>query len=194
LFPARKSFTPSSIESAASTLLCKAGEVVREAKPPELDQTLDLTLDLWTADCGAAFRKTLARSGTSDLHPFMQQVLSLCASRGRATGEEFGSVLQRWWAFRSSMLRFMHDFDAILCPPCAFTALRHGQTFAAEFFPGFSYAMTFNLTGWPAAVVPFGLATDGLPTGIQVAGVPWRDELVLAVARRIESCVGSMAV
>jgi amidase len=46
--------------------------------------------------------------------------------------------------------------------------------------------MTHNLTGWPAAVVRAGTSPDGLPIGVQIAAAPWRDDIVLALAQRIE--------
>jgi amidase len=46
--------------------------------------------------------------------------------------------------------------------------------------------MVHNLTGWPAAVVRQGASPEGLPLGVQVAAAPWREDIVLALARRIE--------
>ena len=42
----------------------------------------------------------------------------------------------------------------------------------------------FNLTGWPAVSVPG--AVDGLPAGVQVAGVTLEERGVLRVAAAIE--------
>ena len=52
------------------------------------------------------------------------------------------------------------------CPVCAYPAMHHGTSF--EKFPAFSYTMTYNLTGWPAAVVRAGTSPEGLPIGVQV--------------------------
>jgi len=57
-------------------------------------------------------------------------------------------------------------------------------------FPGFSYTMTHNLTGWPAAVVRCGTSRDGLPIGVQIAAAPWREDIALAVAGYLESACG----
>jgi Asp-tRNA(Asn)/Glu-tRNA(Gln) amidotransferase A subunit family amidase len=43
------------------------------------------------------------------------------------------------------------------------------------------------LTGFPGASVPVSVSAEGLPIGVQVIGRPHEEELVLAVAERIES-------
>jgi amidase len=50
--------------------------------------------------------------------------------------------------------------------------------------------MTYNLTGWPAAVVRCGATADGLPIGVQIAAAPWREDVALALALRLEEAFG----
>jgi amidase len=88
------------------------------------------------------------------------------------------------------MQRFLNRFDVILSPVAAFPALPHGRSIEEETFRGFSYTMTHNMTGWPAAVVRCGTSSDGLPIGVQIAAGQWREELVLAVALRLEQLCG----
>ena len=59
-----------------------------------------------------------------------------------------------------------------------------------DVFPGFSYTMTHNLTGWPAAVVRCGTSPEGLPIGVQIAAAPWREDITLAVALFLEETLG----
>jgi amidase len=70
------------------------------------------------------------------------------------------------------------------------TALAHGASVEEANFRGFSYTMTWNVGGWPAAVVRCGATAAGLPIAVQVAAAPWREDLVLAVARRLEEAFG----
>ena len=51
---------------------------------------------------------------------------------------------------------------------------------------GWCLTHPFNFTGHPAASVPAGLSTGGLPVGIQVVGRRLADEDVISIARRIE--------
>jgi aspartyl-tRNA(Asn)/glutamyl-tRNA(Gln) amidotransferase subunit A len=41
----------------------------------------------------------------------------------------------------------------------------------------------FNLYGFPTVSVPCGISSSGLPIGLQISGPPWRESLVLALAR-----------
>ena len=82
------------------------------------------------------------------------------------------------------MFAFLQDYDAILSPVCAHAALPHGTSIDEGTFQGFSYTMTYNLTGWPAAVVRCGQTATGLPIGVQIAAHPgakmWRYESPVA--------------
>ena len=44
----------------------------------------------------------------------------------------------------------------------------------------------FNVWGLPAVSVPCGVTKSGLPIGLQIAGPPWREDLVLRVAHAYE--------
>jgi amidase len=64
----------------------------------------------------------------------------------------------------------------------------HGSTY--DRLEAFSYTMTYNLTGWPAAVVRAGALPEGLPIGVQVVARPWREEVTLALAQHLETALG----
>jgi amidase len=51
----------------------------------------------------------------------------------------------------------------------------------------FSYTYTYNLTGWPGAVVRAGTSPEGLPIGVQIVARPGREDVALAVAKIVES-------
>jgi len=99
--------------------------------------------------------------------------------------------------------------DAIVCPPHAVPAMRHGATYYLYDTP--SYLMRFNVLGMPAGAVAAtrvrpdeqgdrrrnrdvvdraARATDdgsaGLPVGVQVAARHWREDVVLAVMAALE--------
>jgi Asp-tRNA(Asn)/Glu-tRNA(Gln) amidotransferase A subunit family amidase len=44
----------------------------------------------------------------------------------------------------------------------------------------------FNVWGLPAISVPCGFTKSGLPMGLQIAGPPWREDLVLRLAHAYE--------
>jgi len=72
----------------------------------------------------------------------------------------------------------------------AYPAAAHGITFVEGHLNAFSYTYTYNLTGWPGAVVRGGASPEGLPIGVQVVARPWREDIALAVAQHLESALG----
>ncbi len=47
--------------------------------------------------------------------------------------------------------------------------------------------MSFNNSGSPAAVIPFATSKEGLPIGVQIVSNLWKDHVVLAAAKVLES-------
>ena len=99
-------------------------------------------------------------------------------------------MLEQLDEFRSDMLQFVEDYDAILCPPDCYAALPHGADDELDKHRVWGHLYAYNLTGWPAAVVPAGATAEGLPFGLQVVGRPWREDVVLALAGAIETDLG----
>jgi Asp-tRNA(Asn)/Glu-tRNA(Gln) amidotransferase A subunit family amidase len=93
---------------------------------------------------------------------------------------------------RAAILQQMRDVPILLSPVSTTTAFRHGE---GTWRPGakrcyrdtMRFSQWLNLTGFPSASVPVSVSAKGLPIGIQVIGRPYEEELVLAVAERIEN-------
>jgi aspartyl-tRNA(Asn)/glutamyl-tRNA(Gln) amidotransferase subunit A len=54
-------------------------------------------------------------------------------------------------------------------------------------FDRLSFMYPFNLTGQPAATVPCGFTSEGLPVGLQIVGRPYADATVLRAAAGFEA-------
>jgi amidase len=160
---------------------------VEEARPPGIEQTYDIYFGLFTADGGMGLEELLEAAGTKRVHPLMQRVLELQRSHAKSMAA-FVELTAQWDAFRRSLLTFMEQYDVLVCPVCSFTGMVHGSTY--DRLSAFSYTMTYNLTGWPAAVVRAGSTRGGLPIGVQIVARPWREDVALAVAARIEKSLG----
>jgi amidase len=50
--------------------------------------------------------------------------------------------------------------------------------------------ITYNVTGWPVAVVRCGWSDAGLPIGVQIVARPWREDVALAAAAHLEAVFG----
>src|SRR5581483_5354275 len=172
---------------AAGRALADAGAAVEEARPTVLEQSPRLFVGLFCADGGATIGHLLASIGTAEPSPLLAQLAQVAAQNALPTAA-FAGLLAQLDLYRAEMLAFMARYDAILCPACAVPALPHGASMAN--MPAFSYTYAFNLTGWPAVVVPAGRAPSGLPIGAQVVARPWREDVALALAARVESALG----
>ncbi|MPZ22621.1 MAG: amidase [Dehalococcoidia bacterium] len=87
---------------------------------------------------------------------------------------------------------FFERYDLLLTPTLASVAFPHGQQpreIAGRSIPVFGWSpfcTPFNLTGAPAATVPVGLNSEGLPAGLQIIGPAFRDHVVLRAAAAFE--------
>ncbi|MEL4304693.1 amidase [Methanococcoides sp. LMO-2] len=168
-------------------VLSDAGMEVTEDIPEGIEQSFWLENAMFEADAGYCIEKPLEIAGTTEIHPFTKGILEECHSKAGSSAD-FSELLIQLDRFRSKMLSFMENYDVMICPVCASPAMPHGTTF--ENFSAFSYTMTYNLTGWPGAVVRAGTSPEGLPIGVQVVARPWREDVALAVAQYIEKAMG----
>jgi amidase len=180
--------TRATVEAAASAL-AGAVQSVENRRPPQIERSYDLEMELLGIDGGDGLREFTKSIGSHQTHPLLEGWLSKLEScRTDVAGfAKFWSALDE---FRASMNGFLNNFDVLLSPVSFSPAVPHGTSIADDVFPGFSYTMTHNLTGWPAAVVRCGTSRDGLPIGVQIAAAPWREDIALAVAEYLESACG----
>jgi amidase len=183
--------TPETVEvvGKAAQVLANAGMNVDEARPAGIEQTFDLIAGLFGADGGASLQMLLHLVGTTEIHSLLQRLGEILRPYAMSTAE-FAGLLAKWDIFRGTMLAFMETYDMIIAPVNANPALPHGTTWDDDKMLGFTYTMTYNLTGWPAVVVRGGTSPEGLPLGIQVVARPWREDVALAVAQYLETTLG----
>jgi len=111
-------------------------------------------------------------------------------SYGEGDAPGLWRLLRRWDAFRTEMLAFARRHDVILTPVSGGPARRHGTSNVPGEIDPTSWTTPHNLTGWPAATVRAGTSPEGLPLCVQVIAWPWRDDVALAAAARIEHELG----
>lgn len=160
-----------------------------EMRPPGIELSHELEMKFLGADGGDGVREFLRSIGSVPTHFLLDGWLEKL--------EQYRTDLAgfaAYWAaidqFKASMTTYLTRIDILLSPVSSSPAVPHGTTIKDEVFKGFSYTMTHNLTGWPAAVVRCGETSTGLPIGVQIAGPPWREDIVLAVARKLEEIFG----
>jgi amidase len=132
----------------------------------------------------------LKMAGTTEPHLYLKRFQEAQRAAKAMTPSGFGTLMSEWDMFCSAMIRFIENYDVIICPVVAFPAQPHGFILEKDKDLGFSYCFTYNLTGWPAVVVRGGTSSEGLPIGVQVVARLWREDVALAVAHYIETALG----
>jgi amidase len=162
---------------------------LEEARPAAIDRSYDLEMKILGPDGGDGLRAFLGEIGSERTHPLLEAWLQkLEAYRTDLAG--FAGYWAELDRFRGEMNSFIRKYDAILSPVAAFPAVAHGNSVRDDVFPGYSYTMTYNMTGWPAAVVRCGTSKDGLPIGVQIAAPAWREDVTLRIALELEKRLG----
>lgn len=174
---------------AAAKELADACASVEETWPACLADAYDLEMKLIGPDGGDSLRAYLQSVGSHRLHPLLCGWLDKL-ERYRADLRGFGGYWAEWDRYRAEMTAFLRRFDVIVCPAYTQTALPHGASIVDENFRGFSHTMAYNVAGWPAAVVRCGESVSGLPIAVQVVTPPYREDVALAVALRLEGAFG----
>jgi amidase len=162
----------------AARALVEAGALVEERRPAGIERSYDLEMKLIGPDGGDGLRTFATAIGSVPTHPLLDGWLAkLEAYRTDVAG--LAQYWAEWDEFRADLCAF--PYDVLLSPVCANPALPHGTSIEDANFRGFSYTMTYNLTGWPALAVPYAQSAEGLPIGVQIAARPWREDVALAV-------------
>ena len=175
------------IVARAAARFTELGAVVEEATPA-LRGSDEVFRVHWFSGAANVLRDfTPAQKKVMD--PGLVQVADEGAS---ITMLELLDAAQRRGALGIETNRFHQAYDLLLTPAVPLTAFDVGKNVAdvmkekqwTDWTP-FSYP--FNLTQQPAASIPCGVTSDGLPVGLQIVGPRYADARVLRAARAFES-------
>ena len=172
--------------SSSVQLLADSGFKVDSARPTGIEMSSLILSRLFAADGGSIVEALLDDARTLEPSPPIADFLKL-ADGPQIDNREFAQLIVMWDNYRSSMLSYFEDYDVLICPVNANTAVPHGTT---DDTIGYSYTSAFNLAGWPGVVIRAGTTNTNLPVGIQILSAPWREDIALAVARWLEGHLG----
>src|SRR5690349_17065525 len=120
-----------------------------------------------------------------------QPMLEIADAGMRLSALEHRQAERQREAFARRMLALHDRYDLLVTPQLATSAfpVNHEVPPNSEMkrwwqWSPFTYA--FNLTQQPAATMPCGFATNGLPVAMQLVGTRFADALVLRAARAYE--------
>ncbi len=183
--------TRQAVRNAAGALE-RRGFNVRRFRPASLEAARLLWWKFFV-QCGAMFYGPTIRDREAELSPIFREFLSISRAEPPLTADSLLSAWAECDRVRSRLLGEMEKCPVLLTPVCAIPAFRPGErewTIDGQrvlYLDAMRYTQWFNLLAAPAAVVPISRSAGGLPIGVQIAGRPFSDELVLTVAAALES-------
>ncbi len=160
---------------------------------------LERAIELWWVFFGQVIPYLVAgmvAGRETELSPMLREYIRTTADEPPLTLDRFLNACVERDVCRTEILRQMDPVHLLLSPVSTGPAFRHGEghwrlgSGAGAYRETMRYSQWLNLTGFPGAVVPVGTSPDGLPIGVQIIGRPYEDELILAVAERIEQSCG----
>ncbi len=165
---------------------------VEEIEPPPAADANDVVFGAIGAD-GGSHIKEVAGDGphTARFQDFLDNALP----SEIPSAVEYEAQLRRLFTLRAAIRAHLAPYDIVVCPvapgpaPLHHQAPAEGEGAKAEGYSWLNYASTYSVAGLPVAVVPAG-EESRLPLGVQIVANPFRDDLALAAARRVESALG----
>jgi aspartyl-tRNA(Asn)/glutamyl-tRNA(Gln) amidotransferase subunit A len=176
------------VSAAAAVFESELGCAVERANPgwsPDLGATF---ATLIAADTDLVGMRKLIRGREHEVSPHLVDLLMR-----PWTAEDFTEADRQRKAMCNKMWRFMASYDLLLTPTLAVPPFPvHMQ--GPEIIEGrmvrsadwLCFTFPANLTGQPAASVPAGFTTDGLPVGLQIIGRHLDDRTVLRASGAFE--------
>ena len=148
-------------------------------------------MDLWTAEFYAGVGtklRSFIENRRDELDPAVAEILVQALSQDMKSYYE--KVFARY-ALRDKMTAFFENYDALISPVIPVTSLEVGKNIPdhisdRNLVSWVYYTYPFNLTGQPAAAVCAGVASDGMPVGLQVAGRCLGEAEIVRIAAAVE--------
>jgi amidase len=175
----------------AAGYLSDAGYQVEEVTTPSIEDAAQGWVDLLGSELEAFFKPLAREYGSSTI----QQILKWYFEMGEVADAEHYRVGIKE---RTTMTRewniFLDEYPLVLTPffmqptpvwDCDAKSFEQTQ----DVFRAAMYSTGTNFLSLPAGVVPIGLV-ESLPTGIQVVGRRYREDLILDAIEAIENRVG----
>ncbi|MGH2378707.1 MAG: amidase, partial [Candidatus Limnocylindria bacterium] len=167
----------------AAGVLEREGAVVEEMDLPRTDELLPAQTAIIGTEA-AAFHRDRIRERPED---FGADVLARLRRGEGVAGPDYALARRTQLEIRHAWSEVLRAYAGVLTPTTAVAApLAEGQDALEQAARLTARTSPFNLTGLPAMSVSCGLTSEGLPIGLQIAGGPWTERVVLRIARAYE--------
>jgi len=158
-----------------------------ELVAPGFDNPRDVFMKHWSA--GAAnLARNFDDTQRAKLDPGLAQLIDVGESWGLL---DYMHTVDQRAALGQHMNRFHEHFDLLITPTLPITAFPAGDQLSDAnsqkyWFDWTPFSYPFNLTQQPAATIPCGLTSAGLPVGLQIIGPRYGDDIVLRASHAFE--------
>jgi Asp-tRNA(Asn)/Glu-tRNA(Gln) amidotransferase A subunit family amidase len=175
----------------AAEELRRAGAVVDEVPMQWTRAVNDEWFDIWCVFMSGFFGDTI-ETHRERMDPAVVSMIERGLAMNATAYKRIELLRTRMW---QDMAALFKTYDALFCPTCAVTAPLatkcdddYVATGADGRFIGLDMTCPFNmLPQLPALSLPVGLASNGLPVGLQIVGRRFADESVLSMAAALEA-------
>jgi aspartyl-tRNA(Asn)/glutamyl-tRNA(Gln) amidotransferase subunit A len=181
--------TLAALDEAARLLESLGCAIVRD-DPPSLEARDELEPGVWaySGDHYAAVEGMIPGFWDKHADDLTDYIRPVYDAGRRALAWQYRRILRRNAAYQAQVQEWFRPYDFLLSPVASKPAPRldHGP----DREPGtreLGYLVAFNIAQNPAASVPLGFSTGGLPLAVQVAGKLGDDLGVLRLAAAIEA-------
>jgi amidase len=174
----------------AGAALASAGYAVDEIAPPMVEEAIE-TWGRWLSWEFSALREQVTVAMSADAKTFFGAFMELF---GTPTYADSVMLFIKRHQIARAWSEFFADYPLIVGPTWCEPQFEHGYDVAnagsaADIVNLMRFVTPMNLLGIPVVCVPTGVAA-GLPTGVQVIGDRFREDLCLAAGSAIEAALG----
>ncbi len=179
---------------AAAHALSDAGLVIEETLPPGIERGHDLWLQLF-ARASVVQLRNVYQGHEDQGGDFVRWRLATADDTPAQTLDQYIESWMERDRLREKLLQWMSAVPLLVAPVGSVNAPKHGALKASvngaavSMFKAFSYSQTFNVFDLPVVCIPVGRSSDGLPIGVQIAGLPFQERMGLAAAKIVEEAI-----
>jgi aspartyl-tRNA(Asn)/glutamyl-tRNA(Gln) amidotransferase subunit A len=162
--------------------LARSGFEVEEARLPDIFELAGPVLRTIVRAEAAGAHHRLIQEYPEAYGPRLRQLVQLGLLIGTADYLHASRVRRH---YQREMIALASKFDVLLTPAAPGTAPEGIEATGDPVMNG-----PWTLADFPTMTLPYALATNGLPLGVQISAIPFLEEQLLDVAAAIEESIG----
>lgn len=174
------------VANALSALNC----TVKHDWPPRFGEAFNFFHKTLGAYAYTAFKTGLENLNVKRVSPLMQKLLDYIKPYSLNI-DQFMQEWHEWDLFRSDILKFFDNYDALICPVMPAEAISAKKTMMDPGMPiNTSYVWGVSTLLLPVVTVRAGTSKTGLPIGVQIITKQFHEGVGLQIAAHIEKSLG----